>query len=106
MKIDSRTAITITASLVIGFVGDVIIYSLSQSKGKKFSIHIPRGGDLAKLLVLGFATGLVLDIAVKQVQVAVMTEEEKKLQKLVAQENELILKGERRGKNPQKVLWA
>lgn len=105
MAIDKKTLTIVTASTAIGFIGDVIIYSLGESKGGKFKIAFPKGMEAVKLLGLGIITGLVVDFAVKQVEKATQTAQEKMLADLVQAELERIQQGERKNLAPQAVLW-
>jgi len=93
-------------STVVGFVGDVVMYSIAESKGKKFAIHFPKGKALFQVVALGFVTGLIIDYVVKQVTESVKVEEEKKLDKLVAEEKSMIYEGQIKGQNPERVIWV
>ncbi len=106
MGFDKRTALVVGSSVAIGFVGDLVIYSLAESKGQKFRLHMPKGKELAKLLALGFITGLVLDFAVKKLEYATLSKEAKKLEDLVQEERKRIAAGDRMGKTPTAVAWA
>ena len=106
MKVDKNTAIVVAASTAIGFIGDVLIYSLGESKGGKFKVVVPKGAELAKLLALGFFSGLVIDAAVKQVQTATMSAQEKKLAELLEAERERIANGPREKMIPTSIVWA
>lgn len=106
MKVDKRTLIVVGGSVAIGFVGDLIIYSLAESKGQKFKIHMPKGKQLFSLIALGIVTGLVLDFAVKKIEYAALSPEGKKLVDLVKKEEAKIASGELSGKTPRAVDWA
>lgn len=103
---DKRTAVVVAASTAIGFVGDVLIYSLAESKGKKFSISIPKGAELYKLLALGFFGGLAIDWTVKRVEQWAMSPQEKKLWDLLETEKQRIAEGQRNNQIPTSIVWA
>ncbi len=106
MKIDRNTAIILATSTIIGLVGDTLIYSLGQSAGGSFKIHVPKGKELFQLVALGIVGGFIIDLSVKSIQESLKAEEEKKLDKLVAIELEKIRNGQVKGKNPQEILWS
>jgi hypothetical protein len=106
MSPNQKTAVILGSSVVVGFLGDVMIYSLSESKGKKFSVHMPKGWALVNLLALGVATGLVVDFAIRKIQDAVSSKQEKELDKLVEKEKQKIDSGALAGKQPSEILWV
>jgi len=104
--VNTRTLITVGASTVVGLLGDVIIYSLAESKGQRFKIHIPKGKDLVNLIVLGIVVGLVIDFSVSKIEDLQKLEAEKKLDKLVEEESEKIQRGIiSNNQNPIEVVW-
>ena len=106
MSPNQKTAVILGSSVVVGFLGDVMIYSLSESKGKKFAVHMPKGWALVNLLALGIATGLVVDFSIRKIQEIVSSKEEKELDKLVEKEKAKIDSGAVIGKEPVEVLWV
>ena len=90
MAFDKKSLMVISASVAVGFLGDVIIYSLAESKGKKFGIHFPKGVELVKLLALGIVTGIIIDFAVNKLAYAVMSKEERELLALIDKEKDKI----------------
>jgi hypothetical protein len=57
-------------------------------------------------LLLGIVGGFIIDWTLKQIEQSLMTEEEKKLNDLVARERDKIEKGQIFGKTPTSVIWA
>lgn len=106
MSLNKNTLIIIAASTAIGFVGDVLTYSLGESRGGKFKIFVPKGKALVQLLALGIVSGFVIDFAVKGIVDSLKSAEEKKLDKLVSDELQRIRTGEVAGKDPKQILWA
>lgn len=107
MNIDKRTLITVGASTAIGFVGDLLVYSLAESKGKPFRIHMPRGKQLATLIVMGIVVGVGIDLIVKFIENSQKTQEELLLDDLIEKERQRILAGNGvTGKKPTQVVWA
>lgn len=105
MKLSAKTAAIVGATLAVGFVGDVLTYSLAESKGKPFRIHFPHGWALVNLIALGVATGLVLDPAVEMIQQMIRNKQEKDLVKLMEQEQLKIEEGKVKDKKPEEVVW-
>ena len=103
---DKRTALIVTASTAIGFVGDVLIYSLAESKGKQFKIAVPKGAELVKLIALGIIGGLAIDYTIKKVEYAAMNEQERTLAKLVEAEKQRIAAGQRNNLVASSILWS
>jgi hypothetical protein len=81
-------------------------YSVAASKGGKFRIAIPKGKDLANVLILGIIGGFILDYALKGIENALKTNEEKLLDALVEKEKEKIEQGQIVNKNPREIIWA
>lgn len=98
-------AIIIGTSTVIGFLGDVTMYSIAASKGKKFKFQIPEGKALAQVLVIGVLTGVVIDLLMTRITEQLALEEERNLDKLVKQEKKKIYEGQIKGQTPQKIVW-
>ena len=103
---DKRTAIIVLASTAIGFLGDTLIYSLGQSAGKKFSLHVPTGKSLFQLLALGIISGIAVDYSIRKIELALKQEEEKLLDQLVEKEKVKINTEVVKGKMPVAVLWT
>lgn len=106
MSPKTRTAVIVGSSIVVGFVGDLMIYSLAESKGKKFGIHMPKKWALFQLVALGIITGFAIDYAVKKIEVSMMSKEDKALADLVKREQEKIDAGQVMGKIPTEVVWV
>ena len=98
--------IIIGTSTVIGFVGDLTMYSIAASKGKKFKIHFPEGKALLQVIAIGMVTGVLIDIAMNRIVQSLAVAEEKELDKLVKEEKSRIYAGEIKGLSPQKVVWV
>jgi len=104
---NKRTIIVVGASTAIGFLGDVMTYSVAASKGgEKFRFVVPKGKDLASVLLLGIVGGFIIDWTLKQIEESLKTDEERKLDELVRIEKDKIEKGQIFGKTPQQVIWA
>ena len=104
--LNKKTAIIIGASTAVGFIGDVMTYSVAASKGGKFRIAVPKGRDLVNVLVLGIVGGFILDYALKGIENALKTKEEKLLDDLVEKEKVKIEQGQIVNKNPREIIWA
>ncbi len=107
MGLDRRTVLIVGTSTVLGFIGDVITYSMaeSDSKGESFSLHMPTGLPLFNLVWTGIAYGFIFDFALRLVERADMSTEEKKLADLAEVEMEKIRNGFRRGQTPTQITW-
>jgi len=106
MKLNAKTATVVGSSVAVGFIGDLLIYSLAESKGKKFGIHMPKGWALVNLIALGIVTGLVIDYAVGQMENLIKNKQERELADLVEKEEAKIASGALAGKDPKAVLWT
>ncbi len=106
MAFDKKTAIVLGASVVAGFLGDVIIYSLAASKGKRFGLHMPKGMQLVNLIAVGVLTGFAIDFSLRYVQSALETPQEKELASLLDTEEQKIQAGAVAGKHPTGVIWT
>ena len=62
----NKTTTTVLAATAVGLVGDVVIYSLGQSKGKPFKLHLPSAGGLLQIAAVGIISGLTIDYIVKK----------------------------------------
>ena len=98
--------IVIGTATAIGFIQDSMMYSIAMSQGQKFKFQIPKGKELAKVLIIGALTGLVIDFAVTQISNNLKAQEEKELDKLVKKEKKRIYEGEVKGQTPEQVLWV
>ena len=103
MKFDNRTLTIVGASTAIGFIGDVLTYSVAASRGGSFKVVVPKGKELFWVLILGVIGGFAIDYAVKQVEEGLKIDEEKFLDRLVSKEKEVI--AQYIGKKPTKILW-
>lgn len=103
MKFDKRTLTIVGASTAIGFIGDVLTYSVAASRGGSFKVVVPKGKELFWVLILGVIGGFAIDYAVKQVEEGLKIDEEKFLDRLVSKEKEII--AQYIGKKPTKILW-
>lgn len=103
MALDKKTATVIIASTAIGYVGDVLTYSLGQPG--PFKIKFPKGKEALQLLGLGLVSGLVIDFAVKKIEQSLQTEGEKKLQALLEVEKQRLAAGERKNQEPVAIVW-
>ena len=105
MIINKRTIIVVGASTAIGFLGDVLTYSVAAKK-EKFKIILPKGKDLVSVLALGIFGGFIIDYALKQIEESLKTPQERELDKLVQSEKQKLETGGFVGKRPTSIIWA
>jgi H+/Cl- antiporter ClcA len=98
--------IIIGTSTIIGFVGDITMYSLAESKGRPFKIHMPQGKTLLQVILIGALTGVVIDLVMNRVVGSLKKEEERELDSLVKNEKKKIYMGQIQGLKPQQVIWV
>lgn len=101
MEISKRTVIVVGSATAIGFIGDVLTYSLASKK-----LTIPKGWQLFNLIALGVLTGIVIDFAVNKIVDSQKFAEEKALDKLVDTEKKKIAEGKIRNAVPVNVQWV
>ena len=101
-----KTIIIVGASTLIGFLGDVIMYSLATSKGQKFRINIPKGTALAQVVIVGFVTGIIVDYAVNSIIESQKSNAEKSLDKLAREDLEKIDSGDLKKTIANKIIWT
>lgn len=101
-----KTIIIVGSSTLIGFLGDVIMYSVARSKGGPFKVNVPTGKDLAQVIIIGFVTGLIVDFAVNAIVESQKSVAEKALDKIVKTDLEKLESGVLKASVPQKILWA
>jgi len=106
MSLNKRTLIVVGASTAIGFLGDVMTYSVAASKGGKFQFVVPKGKELASVLFLGIVGGFVIDYALKQIEQSLKTKQERLLDALIDEEKAKLDSGININKNPTGVIWA
>jgi thiamine pyrophosphokinase len=108
MVINKRTLIVVGSSTAIGFLGDVLTYSVAAKKDGAFKVVIPKGKDLISVLVLGIIGGFVIDYALKQIEESLKTAQEKALDELVSTEKEKIelQEGGFANKKPTSIIWV
>jgi hypothetical protein len=108
MVINKRTLIVVGSSTAIGFLGDVLTYSVAAKKDGAFKVTIPKGKDLISVLALGIIGGFVIDYALKQIEESLKTPQEKALDALVASEKERVQleAGGFIGKRPTGIIWS
>jgi hypothetical protein len=108
MVINKRTVIVVGASTAIGFLGDVLTYSVAAKKDGVFKVTIPKGKDLVSVLVLGIIGGFIIDYALKQIEESLKTPQEKALDDLVASEKQKIelQAGGFTDKRPTGIIWV
>lgn len=97
-----RTMIVVGCSTAIGFLGDVVMFSIgtSASEGGKFKVSVPKGMALVQVLVLGIVTGFIVDAAMQAIIESQKVFAEKNLDKLVEREVNRI----KAGKIPDKAI--
>ncbi len=101
-----RKLTIVTTSILFGLLADIVVYSLAESKGKPFALHMPKGKNLAILVAVGIVTGLVVDSALKAVDNYTKTPEQKKLDALADADIKKIYSGELKGKTPTEIVWV
>lgn len=103
-----KTIIIVGASTVIGFLGDVLMYSLATSKanGQGFKVHFPTGKALAQVVVLGFLTGVIVDYAVNVIVESQKSDAEKSLDKIAKEDLKKIELGALEAKVAKKIIWV
>lgn len=101
-----KTIIIVGASTIIGFLGDVIMYSLATSKGQKFKVNFPKGLALTQVIVVGFVTGIIVDYAVNTIIESQKTTSEKSLDKIAKEDLQRIEVGDIKEKIATKIIWA
>jgi hypothetical protein len=108
MVINKRTVIVVGASTAIGFLGDVLTYSVAAKKDGVFKVTIPKGKDLISVLALGILGGFIIDYALKQIEESLKTPQEKALDDLVASEKQKIelQAGGFTDKRPTGIIWV
>ena len=109
MTINKQTLIIVGASTAIGYLGDALTYSIAQTtgQGKPFEFSFPRGfKTVAQIIAAGVIGGFIIDYAVKKIERAAMSEEERALADLYDKEVALIQSGSRKGTIPASVLWS
>ena len=99
-----QTVIIISASTALGFIGDVLTYSIAASKGGSFKMHVPKGKDLLFVVIAGVVGGYLIDLAVKKIQRAASSEAENALDDVVEEEKKKIAAGGVTGEMP-KIIW-
>lgn len=107
MTLDKQTAVVVLASTGIGFLFDVLLYSMAQSEaqGGGFALSMPRGKDLLQLLAVEVVAGLLIDFSIKQLEYAMMSDQERAMTKLVDTEVYNIRTGMRQGVMPAYIHW-
>ena len=106
MRVNKRTIIVVGASTAIGFLGDVLTYSVAAKKEGSFKVVIPKGKDLVSVLALGILGGFIIDYALKQIEESLKTPQEKALDELVNVEKQKLETGGFIGKKPTQIIWA
>jgi len=102
---NKQTVIIITASTALGFIGDVLTYSIAASKQDGFKLHVPKGKDLALVLISGIVGGYLIDLAVKKISRAASTEAENSLDDAVDSAKAKIAKGELASNMVPTIVW-
>ena len=101
-----KTIIIVGASTLIGFLGDIIMYSLATSKGQKFKVTIPKGRALAQVIVVGFVTGVIVDYAVNIIIESQKSNAEKSLDKLAKEDLKRIESGDLKETIANEIIWT
>jgi membrane protease YdiL (CAAX protease family) len=102
-----KTAIVVGSATIIGFLGDVVMYSVGASQGTgKFKIAVPKGMALVQVLIIGVITGFIIDAVMRYILESQKVDAEKNLDKLVENEVNKIKAGQIPDKAvAEKVEW-
>lgn len=102
-----RTIVIVGSSTVIGFLGDVITYSIAMSKEDgKFKIHFPKGKDLAQVILFGLVTGFVADWITNKIIESQKLPQEKEAEKLLQKDVNRIYEGKLKATKPTSINWV
>ncbi len=101
-----KTLIIVGSSAIIGFLGDVIMYSVASSKGGPFKIGFPTGKALIQVIVIGLVTGIIVDFAVNAIIESQKSAQEKALDKIVKADLEKLEAGTLASSGPVKIQWS
>ena len=103
-----RTILVVGATTGVGFIGNVLSYSVKvpSAQQSKFRFEIPKGRELAFVLLTGVVAGLVINKALGFIEDSFKSVEEKNLDTLVDNEKQKIRQGIIVNKNPIEVVWS
>jgi hypothetical protein len=102
-----RTLVIVGSSTIIGFLGDVITYSIAMSKDDgKFKIHFPKGKDLAQVIAFGIVTGFIADYITNKIIESQKLPQEKQAEKLLQKDITAIYEGKLKATKPISINWA
>jgi H+/Cl- antiporter ClcA len=71
MKLDDKAKKTIAivgTSALIGFLGDVVMYSFTKSENGPFKLQFPKGKALLQVVAVGIVTGIVVSYVVEKIE--------------------------------------
>ncbi|MBM3201317.1 MAG: hypothetical protein FJZ56_02790 [Chlamydiae bacterium] len=110
MNQQTRQIFVVTTTTAIGFLGNVLSYSLKLPSNRKHSITdfkfvFPKGVELFYVLSIGFVAGLVINKSLQKIENNFKTKEEKLLEEATAIETEKALAGVVLGKTPV-ITWV
>ncbi len=104
--LERETLIVVGVSTLIGFAGEVLLFSMEESKGKAFHLRFPPMAQSLKLLGFVLVTGVVTDWAVKLADKNTMSESERGLADLYESEKQKIKDGLIKSVKPLQVVWS
>jgi hypothetical protein len=104
--LERETLIVVGVSTLIGFAGEVLLFSMEESKGKKFRLRLPPVNQSLKLLGFVLVTGVVADMAVKFADKKTMSDAERSLSELYEAEKARIKAGLIKSKEAKQILWG
>ena len=106
MEITKRTATIVLTTSAIALIGDLIMFSMSAPPKGKFSLVLPKGIELLKVLAISVVAGIAVDQVVKVAEKTVKSDEELALDDLVELEKEKSIKGDiSEDLEPTDVVW-
>jgi len=102
MDIGRRDIFVVGTTTAIGFVGNVVSYSvkLPKSKGERFGFSFPRGLELTYVLLTGFVAGIVINKVLGLIEDSLKTKEEILLDEAYAEAKRRAQKGDVSGRSP------
>jgi len=110
MNPKQRQIFVVATTTGVGFLGNVLSYSLklptnTKHSAKDFKFVFPKGVELFYVLSIGFVAGLVINKGLEFIENRFKTNEEKLLEEALAQEEEKVIAGQVLGKKPV-ITWV
>ena len=110
MNAQQRQIFVVTATTGVGFLGNVLSYSLklptnTKHSARDFKFVFPKGIELFYVLSIGFVAGLVINKGLQVIEDRFKTNEQKLLEEAIALEEEKVIAGTVEGKKPV-ITWV